>query len=51
MWTHVELWTGGVGVKNLIFFVDVINGWPLSPLQSELNAAALACVYINGQAS
>src|SRR6218665_2172886 len=23
------MWTGGGGVKNVIFFVDVINGWPL----------------------
>jgi len=24
-----RMWTGEGGVKNVIFFVDVINGWPL----------------------
>ena len=24
-----RMWTGGRGVKNVTFFWDVINGWPL----------------------
>jgi len=40
------MWTGGGRVKNVIFLVDVINGWPLILLRRVINDSLIIIIII-----